>query len=182
MSGRHGLLVAVLLMILSACRASGSAARQDKPARQGEVSNEVQAACDTAAAIATETPGVSIRRSTGMFNDEAVRRPVRGCRLQISGSFARAGSAGDAADRLHDGFPIRGWREMLEYAADGKDGTAFAFRKADVACFVRGEWNGGADGVPEIPREDWYRVSVLCTSPVPVEAQAGRSLAGGRPR
>ena len=55
---------------------------------------------------------------------------------------------------------------MPAYSADGKDGTSFAFRKARVACLVRCEWNGGADGEPEIPAEDWYKVAVLCTSPV----------------
>ncbi len=49
--------------------------------------------------------------------------------------------------------------------ADGKDGTSFAFRKAAVACLVRGEWNGGADDEPEISAEDWYTVAVICTSP-----------------
>ena len=60
---------------------------------------------------------------------------------------------------------------MASYSADGKDGTAFAFRKSAVACLVRGEWNGGADGEPPIPGEDWYKVAVLCTSPVPAESR-----------
>ena len=55
---------------------------------------------------------------------------------------------------------------MGAYGADGKDGTSFAFRNAGVACLVRGEWNGGADGEPEIPAEDGYKVALFCTSPV----------------
>ena len=55
---------------------------------------------------------------------------------------------------------------MSEYDADGKDGTRFAFCREGVTCLFRGEWNGGSDGEPEIPGEDWYRVFVLCTSSV----------------
>jgi hypothetical protein len=130
------------------------------------VSSQVLAACDAAYAVAAETGGISIQRRTGSFSDETLQAPVLGCGLAISGSFARAESTGDAAVRLRDGFSARGWQEMPAYGADGKDGTSFAFRKADVACFARGEWNGGADGEPEIPAEDWYKVELFCTSPV----------------
>lgn len=117
--------------------------------------------------IASPTPGVSIRRSIGVFTDEALPQPVPGCRLLISGSFKRVGNGPDASIRLRNVFEARGWAEIGEYSADGKDGTMFAFRKDSVGCLVRGVWNGGADGAPEIPPEDWYKVSVLCTSPPP---------------
>lgn len=57
---------------------------------------------------------------------------------------------------------------MADYSSDGPDGTTFAFRKGPVACLVRGEWNGGADDQPSIPADDWYNVTAICTSPVPV--------------
>ena len=155
-----------MLLILIAKGAAGEAA-QSPTQISGAASARVEAACDMARSIAAETPGVTIERSTGVFEDEALRSPVRGCRLTISGSFSRAPAGGDAATRLRDGFASRGWREMPAYSADGKDGTEFAFFEADVACLARGTWNGGADGEPPIPREDAYRVSVLCTSPVP---------------
>jgi len=55
---------------------------------------------------------------------------------------------------------------MPAYSADGKDGTSFAYRKAGVACFARGTWDGGADGEPEIPPMDWYKVTFFCTTPI----------------
>lgn len=128
--------------------------------------SEVRAACDAAYAIVANTPGVSIRRLTGTFRDETLLEPVFGCGLEISGSFALAEETGDAASRLHRGFSTRSWQEMPAYSADGTDGTSFAFRKAEVACLVRGTWDGGAADEPEIPAEDWYRVAVFCTSPV----------------
>lgn len=62
---------------------------------------------------------------------------------------------------------------MAAYSADGTDGTSFAFRKAGVACLVRGTWDGGAAGDPRSPAEDWYKVAVFCASP---EFPENRSL------
>jgi hypothetical protein len=126
----------------------------------------VRTACDLAYRIAAKTPGVSVRRRTGTFTDETLRAPVFGCGLAISGSFARAEKTGDASVRLRQAFMDSAWEEMGAYGADGTDGTSFAFRKGGVACFARGTWNGGADGEPEIPPEDWYKVTFFCTSPV----------------
>ena len=125
----------------------------------------VRAACDMAFAIAKTTPGVSVRRSTGTFNDETLRMPIFGCGLNLSGSFKRAEATGDAAIRLRNAFIAQGWTEMPAYGADGTDGTSFAFRKAAVSCLVRGTWDGGADGEPALPPKDWYKVAMFCTSP-----------------
>ena len=129
-----------------------------------EVPMAVGAACNTAYAIAAETPGVSIQRSAGLLSDETLPQPTPGCELAIAGSFARAGDGRDATVRLREGFAARSWREVADWSADGKDGTRFAFRTEAVQCLFRGSWNGGADGEPEIPAEDGYEVSVLCIS------------------
>jgi hypothetical protein len=165
-----GVLFGFLLLGISVQQITGTPKPDSHQASPVPVPNEVRAACDMADAIAADTPGVSVARRSGLFADDAVEQPVAGCRLVVTGSFSRAGQGGDASTRLHQAFSARGWQEIPEYAADGKDGTRFAFRKADVACLFHGEWNGGADGEPEIPGEDWYKVSVLCTSPVPSAA------------
>ena len=169
MLGGRVFLGAAFFLILVGQYTSDGAGAQKQPGKTTTLSPQVRAACDSAYKIAAQTPGVSIRRSTGVFSDEAFRQPVLGCRLAISGSFVLAKTSGDAANRLREAFQASEWQEMPGYSADGKDGTAFAFRKARVACLVRGEWNGGADGEPEIPGEDWYKVSVLCTSPILAE-------------
>jgi hypothetical protein len=155
--------------------AGRSAAFHDQTANEVSAGDRAGLACDLAYSIAAEIPGLSIKRSTGMFTDEALRRPVLGCRLAITGSFKHAPPGGDAANRLRDGFAAQGWQEMASYSADGKDGTAFAFRKTEVACLFRGTWNGGSDGEPPVPRGEAYRVSVLCTSPVPSEERIRQS-------
>ena len=143
-----------------------SAAVQRPPPVPRTLSSEVRAGCDAAYAIAAKTPGVSIQRRVGTFSDETLRGPVFGCGLAISGSFARAQATGDATLRLRQDFSARAWQEMPAYSADGTDGTSFAFRKAGVACLVRGTWDGGAADDPKIRAQDWYKVAVFCTSPV----------------
>jgi hypothetical protein len=158
-------LAASLFGLLVVPNSLAGAALQKQPPEPRTVSSQVRAACDAAYTIVAKIPGVSIQRRTGTFSEEMLREPVFGCGLAISGSFARAQTTGDAASRLHEDLPARAWQEMPAYSADGTDGTSFAFRKAGVACLVRGTWDGGAADDPEIPAEDWYKVTVFCTSP-----------------
>jgi len=155
-------------VVLVAASQSGAAPANDTEHPAAAWTRAIPA-CDMADAVAAATPGATVRRDTGTFPDDALRVPAQGCHLAISGSFSAAPSEGDAASRLREGFAAHGWHEMLSYAADGKDGTAFAFRKGEVGCLVRGSWNGGADGEPPVERGDAYVVSVLCTSPPPPE-------------
>lgn len=158
-------LLASLAVLLILPISSARAASQKPAPPPRTLSKEVRAACDAAYTIASKTPGVSIRRRTGSFRDETLREPVFGCGFAIAGSFARLKGTSDAAVRLREDFVTRGWQEMPAYSADGKDGTSFAFRNAGFSCLVRGTWDGGADGEPEIPAADWYKAEVFCTSP-----------------
>jgi hypothetical protein len=152
----------MILFLFAASALSALAQSQGSATRQ--LPREVRVGCDMSYRIATSTPGASVKRRTGTFADETLRRPVFGCGLDISGSFKRAEKTGDASVRLRDSFMDAQWQEMGAYGADGTDGTSFAFRRGTVACLVRGTWNGGADD-PEVPPEDWYKVAMFCTSP-----------------
>lgn len=160
------LVRAYLLVFLVVTTSLPAATAQKQPPVPRMVPSEVRAACDAAYAIAAKTHGVSVQRCVDTFRDETLREPVFGCGLAISGSFAGAEATGDAASRLHQSFSGQGWEEMPAYSADGADGTSFAFRRAGVACLIRGTWDGGAAGDPGIPAQDWYKVAVVCTSPV----------------
>ena len=135
-------------------------------AQSGPLPSEVKAACDTAYAIVTKSAGIKTRRANGTFNDEGFRAPIPGCRIQIDGSFKRAEKTGAAVDLLHTGLDAQGWRELLEFSADGPDGTSFAFRKETVACFARGQWDGGADDEPDAKPLDSYKLTVICGNAV----------------
>jgi hypothetical protein len=134
--------------------------------RDGKSSDPVRAACDLAYRLSAPTGGVSIRRDSGRFQDDTLPRPVEGCRLSMKGSFRRARDAA-VPDRLHTGFADSGWQELVDYSADGPDGTSFAFRHDQVACVVRGEWDGGDDSEPNDKPGDWYRVTLICARGIP---------------
>jgi hypothetical protein len=156
------------LVFSSVARDDAHAAGVDDPgSARSAVDASVRLACEAARSIAAEAADGATQIEDGVFAEESLQHPVRGCRLVITGSFAHAPPGGDAASRLRDGFSARGWQELPAYSADGKDGTAFALRRNELACLFRGVWNGGSDGDPPIPAQDRYRVSVLCTSPPP---------------
>jgi hypothetical protein len=159
-------IAALTLILLTVGTSMAAAPAQKHPTMSKAVKSAVRSACDAAYAIAANTSGVSVLRRTGSFRDETLQKTVFGCGLAISGSFDQAGATGDAASRLHQSFYDQGWQEMPAYSADGTDGTSFAFRKAGVACLVRGKWDGGSADDPDIPAQDWYQVEVFCTSPV----------------
>jgi hypothetical protein len=149
-------VVAAVLTLATGATASQQSGRQDP----------VRAACDLAYRLSSRTRGVSIKRSTGRFQDETLEHPVDGCQLSMKGSFRRA-TNGAVPDLLHTGFAEHGWQELYDYSADGPDGTSFAFRRDDVACVVRGQWEGGDDSDPNDQAGDWYRVSVICARGIP---------------
>jgi hypothetical protein len=126
----------------------------------------VRAACDLVYRLSAPTGGVSIKRSTGRFQDETLPRPVDGCQLSMKGSFRRA-KDGAVPDRLHTKLAENGWEELLDYSADGPDGTSFAFRRDDVACVVRGQWDGGDDSDPRASPATGIAITVICARGIP---------------
>src|SRR5690349_7559086 len=102
---------------------------------QSALPADVRAACDGAFAIVSKSQGIKTRRANGSFNDETFRAPIPGCRIEIDGSFKKAGKAGVAADNLHTNWMSTGWQELGEFSADGPDGTSYAFKKGTAACF-----------------------------------------------
>jgi len=162
--GCRGSWAVALLLAFPVARGYPDQELPRRPPHLRPLPREVQAACDLAYEAAAKTPGVTIQRDTAVFSDQPVQPRAPGCRLVIDGSFAQTRGATPAVDRLAEQFSADGWEEMTEYSADGKDGTAFAFQKSEVLCHIRGEWNGGSDGEPEFPAEDWYKVTVLCSA------------------
>ena len=118
-------------------------------------------ACDDVAAWLAPTPHAHLTRREGRFpNPRFSGREHDGCRVDLRGTRR--------ADRLKINLqrPLeaRGWVQHPEYAADGHDGSSYAyFHRPDLTlCLVSESWHGDADDDPKyIPPED-YRIEVAC--------------------
>jgi hypothetical protein len=73
---------------------AGTPQKTTSAATDRTLAPSVRAACDFVYRLSAPTGGVSIRRSTGRFQDETLPSPVDGCRLAMKGSFRRAGLLG----------------------------------------------------------------------------------------
>lgn len=123
---------------------------------------EVRAACDFVNKVIAKTPGIKVRRSTGAFSLEMLKAPIAGCRIEVEGSMKRLGKANLPTDQLASAFESQAWSQLVDFSADGHDGTAFAYAKGSAACLTSGEWDGGSDDEPDAPLADPYRVTVTC--------------------
>jgi len=123
---------------------------------------DVRAACDFVNKVIAKTPGIKVRRSNGSFPLEMLKVPVAGCRVDIDGSMKRLGRENLPSEQLAAAFEAQAWRQLVDFSADGHDGTIFAYAKGSAACLTSGEWDGGSDDEPDAPLADPYRVTVTC--------------------
>jgi hypothetical protein len=86
----------------------------------------------------------------------------QGCRVEMKGSAAAFRESGEPDIALRERFAASSWTEDYTYAADGPDGSAFAFRKGPVLCVFRAFWDGGDDSDPAYVPDDRYDVEVAC--------------------
>jgi len=126
------------------------------------VGQDARAGCSIVERILAEFPTNAVDRSEGEVRDYRTGRAGPGCRVEMRGSAA-AFQEGDPPDvALREKFAELGWTEDLAYAADGPDGSAFAFRKGVALCVFRAHWDGGDDSDPTYVPEDRYDIEVDC--------------------
>jgi hypothetical protein len=130
--------------------------------RPAPVPPDVLSACSIADGVGSKTPGTKLQRNNGAFRDEMIAEPVNGCRVVIDGSFKKLGDGRLPSERLGDLFEAQGWTQLPEFSSDGHDGGSFAYKRRNVACVTRGQWDGGSDDDPAAPPADPYRITVLC--------------------
>ena len=119
-------------------------------------------ACDDIAALLAPTPQAHLTRRDGRFiNPRFAGREHDGCRVELRGTRRM--------DRLNinlqSPFEARGWIQHPEYAADGHDGSAYAyFHRPDLTlCLVSESWHGDANDDPSYKPPEDYRIEVACT-------------------
>lgn len=138
-------------------------------------------ACREIGALLADTPRATVTRRDGDFADPRFsgRRHV-GCIVSVQGT----GHATNPAFRLYE-LEQRGWRQQLEYAADGPDGTQYAlYRPGEhTLCIVQGEWQGHDDSDPAYKPPEEYRVSISCAhDPTLANYRSPPEEAEGQPR
>lgn len=120
--------------------------------------------CDLATEILADFPSDSMTLSEGEVEDYRTGQAGRGCRVEMKGSAAAFRESGEPDVALRERFAAPNWTEDYAYAADGPDGSAFAFRKGPVLCVFRAFWDGGDDSDPTYVPADRYDVEVACMS------------------
>lgn len=118
--------------------------------------------CDYVQRALAEFPALAINRSEGEARDYRTGKVGQGCRVEMEGSAAAFRGTGAPDVALRERFVGLGWSEDYQYAADGPDGSAFAFRQGSVLCLFRAHWGGGDDSDPSYVPDDRYDVEVDC--------------------
>jgi hypothetical protein len=54
------------------------------------------------------------------------------------------------------------WRRLIQYDADGPDGSLSGYQRAEVRCTVAQSWDGGDDSDSTYVAELWYRQELTC--------------------
>ena len=126
------------------------------------VSGKIHNACSEIEKIIKDIPVINTKKSDGVFKDEIAGIDRSGCGISIEGSFKTLGDKQEPATYLHENLGQYGWEEILEYSADGPDGTSFAFTKGGIICIVTGEWDGGDDSDPNYVPSPLYKVNIKC--------------------
>ena len=125
------------------------------------IPEKATAACQTIAAILAAYPALEVRTSEGLVQDLRDRSEGFGCRVLSSGPTSGIAGEVDPADAIRGQLQGEGWKEDIQYAADGPGTTSFAFRKQRVLCMV----SGGAHSWIEdgkIFTSERYKLDVGC--------------------
>ena len=128
------------------------------------ISQQLTQNCDLLAEVLTGIPGASLTRSIGRFEDSIDSTSKQGCLLKVEGSFKALGAGETAEGRIGRLIESRGWQFDNSRAADGPDGTVFAFSTPTAWCLVTGRWDGGDDSDPTYVPDDAYDVTVGCAA------------------
>lgn len=54
------------------------------------------------------------------------------------------------------------WHRLVQYDADGPDGSLSGYQRAQVRCTVAQSWDGGDDSDSTYLPELWYRQELTC--------------------
>ena len=148
-------------------KAASAAASPPVDTTPAHVSLTIPQACDAFAAIfrtsatanGMASSEVGVPRDTAMsFAETRPEQLEPGCRVAWSNS-TQVAPLGDVIARAG----AAGWKERGGLlSADGPDGSVLAMSRGDVACLVRGEWDGGDDSDSTYVPAKGFEISASC--------------------
>ena len=124
-------------------------------------------ACRDLAELVAQVPSLVLSDTDTVVYDDRRGRTSPGCMLRMQGRPSAMSDATNPDELLRQALAERGWQEDLSYAADGPDGTAFAFAHGTVRCMIRAAWDGGDDADPTYMPEDRYELVIGCVTLTP---------------
>ena len=65
-------------------------------------------------------------------------------------------------DDLAEALGAIAWQRVLEYQADGPDGSVTGITVGSVLCIIRGQWDGGDDSDTTYVPAPGYDLDVSC--------------------
>ena len=138
---------------------------------------DVHELCEKLTKFLASLPGAEVRKSPGQGNDYLSGVQQSRCHVRTFGRFS-ALKGDNPGELVRNKFQAMGWKEELRFAADGPDGTSFAFRRDPLWCQIRGAWDGGDDSDPGYEPSDEYIISVTCTKS---SGGSSSSIQNGKP-
>lgn len=123
---------------------------------------DANSGCADVVRILAAFPTLAVNRAQGEVRNHRTGEVGLGCRVEMKGSAAAFRESGAPDIGLRERFAGLGWSEDYEYAADGPDGSVFAFRRGSVLCLFRAQWDGGDDSDPSYVPDDRYDMEVEC--------------------
>jgi hypothetical protein len=71
---------------------------------------------------------------------------------------------GDSGDSVPPALERSGrdWGRLIQYDADGPDGSLSGYQRGHVRCTVAQSWDGGDDSDTSYVPEAWYRQELTC--------------------
>ncbi len=147
--------------------AAGAAADTEAVASPDTTPLENMSACQSILAMATKSPGVSVRISIGRFKDEVADVDRSGCTITIGGTWSALGNGPSALDTISDELTDRGWRDDPRYAEETPGATRFALARGGAICIFQGFWDAGNPSDSTYVPSDDYTFVIRCAIPHP---------------
>ena len=76
---------------------------------------------------------------------------------------------------IFEAFERAGWMIQSQYAADGPDGTNFAFACREAICLCDASWDGGDDSDTTSVSESWVRFGLRVVPRFPIRGISSRA-------